>query len=140
QVVEELDHPERAADLVPAEGRRRDLLLEVPGEVEGVRAVEHPEVVGLAPHDLLAAGADTERNAPELEVGVRLAELVVELERRPGDVRQRIEHQGATGKTALLVREVEDVEAVVRLPVDVLLLEDVRRRVVDAVVDATPQE
>src|SRR5262249_39466018 len=39
-LVEELEHPERLADLVPAERRRRNLLLEVPGEIERVRAVE----------------------------------------------------------------------------------------------------
>jgi hypothetical protein len=80
-VVEELEHPERLADLVPAECRRRDLLLEVPGEIERVGAVEHAEVVGLAPDHLLLAGADRERNVPQLQVDVRLAELVIELER-----------------------------------------------------------
>src|SRR5262249_32670564 len=80
EVVEELEHPVRTPELVPAERRRRNLLLQVPGEVEGVDAIEHAEVVGLAPHHLLAAAADGERDAAELDVGVELAQLVLEPE------------------------------------------------------------
>src|SRR5439155_7757164 len=65
EVVEELEHPVRPAERVPSEGRRRELLLEVPGEVEGVHAVEQAEVVALAPDDLLATRAEGEGNRPQ---------------------------------------------------------------------------
>src|SRR5262249_11024211 len=134
QVVEELHHPEGPAQLVPPEGRRRDLLLEVPVEGERVGAVEHAEVVGLAPYDLLPAGAHGERDAAELDVGVRLAQLVVELERVALVVREAVQVERLPAE-ALRAGEVEDVHAAVGLSVDVLLLDEARRGVVDAVVD-----
>src|SRR4029453_5886273 len=77
----ELEHPEGAPDLVPAERGSGNLLLEVPRQVERVDAVEHAEVVGLTPHDLLAPAGDGERDAAELDVHPQLAQLVLELER-----------------------------------------------------------
>ena len=134
QLVEELEHPERSAELVPSEGRRRDLLGEMPGEVERVGAIEHAEVIALAPDDLLAARAHDERNAPEPDVGVGLAELVLELEGVASAL-------GQPGQREVFPREppqlgvLEQRVTRVGLPVHVLLLERVRRRVVDAVVD-----
>src|SRR5262249_34702802 len=107
EVVEELDHPVRTPELVPPERRRRNLLLQVPGEVEGVDAVEHPEVVGLAPDDLLAAAADGERDAAELDVGVELAQLVLEPE--------GVERLGAE-RLQVQVRDGEQLVGVARLP------------------------
>ena len=107
----------------------------MPGEVERVGAVEHAEVVGLAPDDLLPAGPHGERDAAELDVGVRLAELVVELERIPRTLAEAVYREGLPLEATQL-GELEEVETPVRLPVDVLLLENPRRRVVDAVVDA----
>src|SRR5262249_19983015 len=151
QVVEELDHPEGAANLVPAERRRRDLLRQVPGEVERVDAVEHPEVVGLAPHDLLAPAADGERNPPELDVGVELAQLVLELEGvervgpqgpeiQVGNGEQLVRLAGLRRRDADLGGVLEVVQAAVVPAVDVLLLEEARGGVVDAVVDAAPEQ
>src|SRR5262249_7484680 len=151
EVVEELDHAEGPAGLVPAEGRRRNLLLEVPGEVEGVDAVEHPEVVGLAPHDLLPPAADAERNAPELDVGVELAQLVLELEGvervgpqgpevQVGNGEQLVRVAGLRRRDADLGGVLEVVQAAVVSAVDVLLLEEARGGVVDAVVDAAPEQ
>src|SRR6185369_7136291 len=123
---------------VPAERRRRDLPREVPGEVEGVDAVEHPEVVALPPDDLLAAGTDLQGQVPDLEIDVELPELVVELERVEGLVSEVVEPQRLPLPDGL--RELEQVETAVRAAVDVLLLQRVGRGVVDAVVDATPEE
>src|SRR5262249_51643604 len=81
QVVEELEHPEGAPQLVPAERRRGNLLLEVPRQVQRVDAVEHAEVVRLAPDNLLAAATDGERNLTELHVDPGLTQLVLESER-----------------------------------------------------------
>ena len=127
----------------------------MPGEVERIGAVEHPEVVGLAPDDLLPARADREWDRPEFDVGVGLTELVVELERvalavgetadRHLVVRQLREAAGGIGN-ADLRRAVEDVEeltgleARIRAAVDVFLLDEARRRIVDAVVDAAIHE
>src|SRR5207247_271711 len=121
-------------------GRRRDLLREVPGEVERVGAVEHPEVVGLAPYDLLASGADGEREVAELDVGVELAQLVVELERVAVLLAEAADLEHVAGKTLELPVLVERQVAAVRPPVDVLLLDEARGGVVDAVVGAPPDE
>ena len=68
--------------------------MEVPGEVERVGAVEHAEVVRLAPHDLLPPGAHGERDAAELDVGVGLAELVLELEGVPRTLAEAVDREG----------------------------------------------
>jgi hypothetical protein len=98
EVVEELHHPERPANLIPAERGRGKFLVEVPREVERIHAVEHAEVVGLAPDDLLAAGADRERDVAELQVDVGLAELVVELEGRACAVGQAAQAERPFGE------------------------------------------
>ena len=140
-LVEELEHPEGAPELVPAVGRGPgDLLREVPGEVEGVGAVEHAEVVGLAPDDLLAAGADAEGQVPELEVDVELAQLVVELERVALAAREAAHLEHAARKAEELSVLVERHLVAVGAAVDVLLLDEARGGVVDAVVDAAPDD
>src|SRR5438552_2192877 len=115
------------------------MLREEPGEVERVHAIEHAEIVGLAPDDLLSAGPDGEREVPELDVRVELAQLVVELERLALAVREATHLEHAARETlqppVLVERQVVDV----RVPVEVLLLHDARRGVVDAVVDAAPE-
>src|SRR5207247_1134566 len=140
QVVEELDDPQGAADLVPPEPGGGKLLLEVPGQVEGIDAIEHAEVVGLAPDDLLAAAADRQRQPPELQVDVGLAELVVELERRaltPAEPAQ-LELPAPEPLEARRRAEpdpggiIEVVHSPVRPSVDVLLLHEARRDVVGA--------
>src|SRR5207249_2767982 len=108
-----------------------------------VHAVEHAEVVALAPDDLLAAGAERERNGAELDVGVGLAQLVVELEDVALAVAERAdrevllrENRPAAGRVrdADLVGVVEEadelpgLEAGIGLPVRVLLLEEARDR------------
>src|SRR5207249_7428657 len=148
EVVEELDDPQGAADLVPPEPGAGKLLLEVPGQVEGIDAIEHAEVVGLTPDDLLAAAAHRQRQPPELHVGVGLAELVVELERRALTVAEpaQLELPAPEPPEARRRAEpdpggiVEEVHSPVRPSVDVLLLHEAGGEVVDAVVDAPPQE
>src|SRR5262249_61661824 len=105
----------------------------------------------LAHADLLAPAADGERNAPELDVGVELAQLVLELEGV-----ERVGPQGPevqVGNGEQLVRlaglrrwnadpggVLEVVQALVVAAVDVLLLEEARGGVIDAVVDAAPEQ
>ena len=127
----------------------------MPGEIERVDAVEHPEVVGLAPHDLLPATADAERDAAELDVRIELAQLVLEGDRVETRLAERIETQLrdrelVVGLARLRCRDadlggvLEVVQAAVGTgvvpAVDVLLLEEAGREAVDAVVDAAPQE
>ena len=60
----------------------------MPRGVERVGAVEHAEVVGLAPDDLLLAKSEAHGDAGELQVGVGLAQLILEFERVAGTVRK----------------------------------------------------
>src|SRR5947209_16018500 len=110
--------------------------------VFGRPSVEHAEVVALAPHDLLAAGAHRERDVAELDVGVGLAQLVVELEGVPVAAAEAAqgEHAARELRAALQLGEVEEVEAAVRSAMVVLLLDEAGRGVVDAVVDAPPDD
>src|SRR5713101_9497250 len=93
----------------------------MPPQVERVDAIEHTEVVRFAPDDLLAAEAQAEGERLELDVEVRFAQLILELQGVASAGRQIIEPQMA------------------RLSVDVALREP-RRRVVDAIVDAAIQQ
>src|SRR5205823_9083780 len=91
----------------------------------------------------------------ELDVGVRFAELVVELERLALAVREPADGHLVVGqlreaaggiRDADLRRAIEDVgeltrpQARIRSTVDVFLLDEAGRRVVDAVVDAAIDE
>ena len=53
----------------------------MPRQIERVDAIEQTEVVRLAPHDLLLAHAQAERDVGEVDVDVRLAQVVLVLER-----------------------------------------------------------
>src|SRR5215471_17211206 len=50
----------------------------MPGGVEGVGAVEHAEIIGLAPHDHLASETQCERDLCELNIAIRLAKNALE--------------------------------------------------------------
>src|SRR6185369_17417836 len=98
---------------------------------------EHPEVVGLTPDDLLLAGADAQRDVPELEIDVRLAQLVLELVVVALVLREAVELEEVAVEP--LVAQVRlQVLTAVRLPVDVELGREAGRRGVDAVVHAAP--
>src|SRR5262249_34846944 len=116
------------------------LLGEVPGEIERVHAVEHAEVVRLAPHDLLPARAHAERQIAELDVGVELAQRILEAEDVAFVARDAVELEDAGREATLAAGLGERQVAAVRAHVDVLLLAEAGRRVVDAVVDAAPQD
>src|SRR5581483_5826318 len=135
ELVEKLYHPERPADLVPAERGRPNLLLKMPGQVERVGPVEHPEVVGLAPDDLLPARPDRERQTAELDIRVGLAQRAFELDgvARGAVHARQLEH---VAREPPADGEVVQIEPPVGAPVNVFLLLEPRQEVVHAVVDA----
>ena len=138
-VPEALQHPERDAEIVPAEGRRRDLHDVVPRGVERVGAVEHTEVVGFAPDDLLLAEAKADRNVRQADVDVRFAELVLELEGVARALREVVKvalggaPRLAAAEVALTERRLVVVDAVVYAAVEQEELRALDERQIEAV-------
>ena len=94
----------------------------MPGGIQRVGAVEHPQVVGLAPHHHLPANAQGQRQLGKLDVGEDLAKRTLKAQGVSRFVRQVGQFAVPTGPTAigkhvLAWTRLKIVHAVVHAPV-----------------------